>query len=130
MAYSAVLDANVLHPVVLSDLLLRLAEKDFFRPLWSGQIRNEAERSILRVRSDVDPARLKYRFDCMDAAFPDATVSGIEALTSILTAEFGKDAHVVAAAIVGGADAIVTDNIRDFPAEATLNAAQHRSAVR
>jgi len=120
LAYSAVLDANVLHPAVLSDLFLRLAEKDFFRPLWSAQIRSEAEGSILRVRPDVDPVRLKYRFDCMDAAFPDATVSGVETLTPVLTAEFGEDAHVVAAAIIGGADAIVTENMKDFPAEPTL----------
>lgn len=48
--------------------------------------------------------------------FPDARVSGYESLIPSLTND-GKDRHVLAAAIVGRADVIVTNNIKDFPEE-------------
>ena len=51
----------------------------------------------------------------MQAALQDATVEGYEALMPPLR-ELGDDAHVAAAAVFGRADAIVTSNVRDFPA--------------
>jgi len=121
MAYAGVLDANVLHPIVLCDLLLRLAEKGFYRPLWSEKILAECRNGILRARPDIDPAALEERLSDMNAAFPDASVSSWEALVPALAAEFFEDAHVVAAAIIGRADVIVTENTRDFPLEPTLS---------
>lgn len=115
MAYSAVLDANVLHPMSLCDLLLRLAERGFFRPLWSSQILEETSRSIQRRRPDIPRDRLQRRMHLMELAFPDASVKGYEELAASLQAEMGDDAHVLGAAIVGGADALVTSNLPDFP---------------
>jgi len=34
--YAAVLDACVLVPIALADTLLRIAERELYRPLWSG----------------------------------------------------------------------------------------------
>jgi hypothetical protein len=120
VAYSALLDANVLHPIVLCDLLLRLAEKGLFRPLWSDEILDECSRSVVRARPDIDLSRLRSRLESMNEAFPDARVVGWQGLVPTLDAEFGSDAHVVAAAIAGRADVIVTENIRDFPRDPTL----------
>lgn len=39
--FSALIDANVLYPVPVRDILLRLAEKKLFRPKWSSIINNE-----------------------------------------------------------------------------------------
>ena len=114
MSYSALLDANVLHPQILCDSLLRLAEHDVFRPLWSAQILEETVESIFRRRPDLDAARLRRRMDAMNKAFPDACVSGFEHLIPTM-AEMGEDAHVLAAALFAEADVIVTDNVRDFP---------------
>lgn len=114
MVYSALLDANVLHPQILCDLLLRLAEHDVFRPLWSAEILKETVDSIHRRRPDLDPLLLRKRMDAMNEAFPDACVAGFEHL--ILTMpEMAEDAHVLAAALFAKADVIVTDNIKDFP---------------
>lgn len=114
MVHSALLDANVLHPQILCDLLLRLAEHDAFRPLWSAEILEETVESIRRRRPDLDPERLRRRMAAMNEAFPDACVSGFEHLLPTMP-EMGKDAHVLAAALFAEADVIVSDNVRDFP---------------
>jgi hypothetical protein len=114
LVYSALLDANVLHPQILCDLLLRLAEHDLFRPLWSGKILEETVGSILRRRPDLDPRLLRKRMDAMNEAFPDACVSGFEHLIPTMP-EMGDDAHVLAAALFAEADSIVTNNVKDFP---------------
>lgn len=116
MAFVALLDANVLHPISLCDVLLRLAEKGYFRPLWSEEILEETLESILRRRPDLRRKSVAERIEDMKAAFPEASVSGYESLREALLAEMNDDAHVVAAAVVGKADLIVTDNLKDFPA--------------
>jgi predicted nucleic acid-binding protein len=110
----ALLDANVLHPMCLCDLFLRLAIDDFYRPLWSAMILEETARSVHRRRRDLDRDRLDRRMRTMKAVFPGALVEGHERFVPKLRA-LGKDAHVLAAAIEGGADVIVTSNLKDFP---------------
>lgn len=53
MAYTALLDACVLYPPTLRDILLRLGERRLYRPLWSGEILEEMVWSILRDRPDL-----------------------------------------------------------------------------
>ena len=53
----------------------------------------------------------------MTRAFPDAAVTGHESLIEAMTNDTA-DRHVLAAAITVGADVIVTDNVRHFPATA------------
>lgn len=116
MLYTAVLDSNVLVPNVLNDVLMRLAERRLFRPLWSQAIFSEVARTVLRLRPDIPPERIAYRLRCMDATFEDARVHGWESLVPALELPDPDDRHVLAAAIRGGADAIVTSNVRHFPA--------------
>jgi hypothetical protein len=63
----------------------------------------------------------------MNLAFADAMVTGWEPLARVLSDEFAHDAHVVAAAITGRADVIVTENVRHFPLTPTLQS--HRILV-
>lgn len=49
MRYTALLDANVLIPYTLTDVLLRLAEAGLYRPLWSTTILAEAERTLIHL---------------------------------------------------------------------------------
>ena len=53
----------------------------------------------------------------MDRHFPDAVVTGYSARIAGLHLPDADDLHVLAAAIEGGADMIVTRNLRDFPAD-------------
>jgi hypothetical protein len=53
----------------------------------------------------------------MDVRIIDAVVSGYEHLIATLTLPDPDDRHVLAAAIHGGANVIVTANLGDFPVE-------------
>lgn len=114
-SFTVVLDACVLVPVTAADTLLRLAEREMYRPVWSERILDEAQRAVARLHPELSAAQIKHRFDCMDEAFEDASVSGWESLEGSIVLPDENDRHVVACALVGGADAIVTNNIRDFP---------------
>lgn len=116
MGYVAVLDANVLHPWILCDILLRLAERGLFRPVWSSEILDEVVRSIARRRPDLSADRVRHRVDRMNAAFPDAMISDYEPVRSAVpTAVHAGDIHVVATAISARADVIVTADVNDMP---------------
>lgn len=51
--YTAVLDANVLYPALLRDVLLSLADADLYSAKWSVHIRDEWMRSLLRDRPEM-----------------------------------------------------------------------------
>lgn len=115
---AALLDANVLYPAGLRDVLLRLADRGLYRPLWSARIHEEWTRGVLRDRPDLMPERLTRTRALMDRHFPEAMVMGFEALVAELVLPDPDDRHVLAAAIRGGADLVVTINLADFPAAA------------
>ena len=113
--YTAVLDACVLVPIALADTLLRVAEKGLYRPLWSVRILTEAQDATEEIHPGIDVGK---RFASMREAFADALVTGWEDLEPGIRLPDEDDRHVVAAAIRGGADAIITANLADFPAMA------------
>jgi predicted nucleic acid-binding protein len=113
--YTVVLDACVLVPIALADTLLRVAERDLYRPLWSERILDEAADAILDIHSSLDPQSVSRRFTAMRETFEDACVEGWESVDLNLVLPDPDDRHVVAAAVRGKADAIVTANLRDYP---------------
>jgi len=117
--YTAILDACVLYPASLRDLLLSLARDGLFHARWSSRIEDEWVRSLLRQRPDLDQAALRRTCALMAQAVPDSLVSGWEAIADGLpTLPDADDRHVLAAAVSGHADAIVTFNLAHFPAAA------------
>ena len=116
--YTVALDACALVPIVLADTLLRVAERGLYRPLWSERILAEAQGAILGIHPDIEAATVARRFNDMEAAFDDAMVMGWEDLEETISLPDPDDRHVVAAAIRGGAQAIVTSNVADFPSDA------------
>ena len=115
--FTALLDANVLYPAGLRDVLLRLADRNLYRPRWSATIHDEWIRNVLADRQDLTADRLQRTRALMDTHFADAVVTGYQRLIDGLTLPDAKDRHVLAAAIHGRADVIVTANLRDFPSE-------------
>ncbi|MEI6114118.1 MAG: PIN domain-containing protein [Burkholderiales bacterium] len=112
--YTALLDANVLFPALLRDVLLSLALADLYSAKWSADIRRELEASLLRNFPDMNE-KVSNLADCMEEAIPDCLVTGYEGLIDGMNLPDPDDRHVLAAAIVGHADAIVTFNQKDFP---------------
>lgn len=117
MAFTALYDANVLHPASLRDLLIRLAASGLFRAKWSDQILDEVFDSVIRVNPDLDRSRLDNTRALMVKAVPDCLVTGYEPLIEALDLPDPDDRHVVAAAIRCHAGVIVTSNLKDFPAD-------------
>ncbi len=115
--FSTFLDACVLVPIALADTLLRLAEAGLYRPLWSVRVLDEMVDAIETVHPNLTDGAAKTRCDAMQAAFDDACVTGWESLESGITLPDPDDRHVVAAALRGRADVIVTANLRDFPSD-------------
>lgn len=110
----AVLDANVLYPQWLRDVLLALAALGYFEPAWSEQIIDEMRRNVLRDHSGIPPARFDaVTIAALRRAFPDAWVDVDEDLIANMDNAPG-DRHVLAAAVAGSAQVVVTDNTTDF----------------
>jgi hypothetical protein len=116
--YSAVLDACVLVPMALCDLLLRLAEEPaLYRPLWSERILTEMTKA-LKTKLHRSSEEVAWRRQQMKEAFPDAMVTVPSALLKAVECIPDKNnRHFLAAAIVAHASTIITQNSRHFPKE-------------
>ncbi|MEO9022482.1 MAG: PIN domain-containing protein [Ginsengibacter sp.] len=114
-SHTAVLDANVLYPAPLRDLLLHLADVELYEPKWTKEIQEEWIRSLLLKRIDLKRANLEKTREAMDSAFPGANVVDYEEIISGIFLPDNNDRHVLTAAIKVNADVIVTFNIKDFP---------------
>ncbi|QHG67203.1 PIN domain-containing protein [Pseudomonas putida] len=114
-AFTAVCDACVLYPAPLRDLLLRLGGKGLYRARWTREIDEEWKRNLLTNRKDLTRYQLDQLSGLMEAAVPDALVSGYECFGESLELPDPDDVHVLAAAIACNAQVIVTFNLRDFP---------------
>lgn len=119
--YTALIDACSLVSVWRRNLLLSLAEAEFFRVRWSPQILAETERTLTRLQADRGFADARERaaraIAGMTRAFPEALVEDFDRLLgNPVGLPDPNDEHVVAAALKTQAQAIVTENLADFPA--------------
>lgn len=108
----AVLDANVLYPTILREILTDLAVAGLFVPLWSARILAEWRHAAARLGDDQD-AVAGAEIALLRMRFPVAEVAG--GAVAALDLPDPADLHVVETALAGGAGLIVTANLRDFP---------------
>jgi len=119
--YPVVLDACVLYPSFLRDLLIRLGLTGLYQPKWSATIEDEWQRNLLANRTDLTPEQIQHTAALMNKAVPDAMITGFEPLINSVDLPDVDDRHVVAASVRSNSEIIVTFNLKDFPAPA-LNA--------
>lgn len=111
----ALYDANVLYPAPLRDFLIRLAMTGLVSARWSDTIHEEWTRNLLKNRPDLRRDQLERTRTLMELAVPGARVENFEHRIAALNLPDPHDRHVLAAAIEGDAETIVTFNTRDFP---------------
>lgn len=114
--FTAVLDACVLYPVSVADALISLAVAGIYAAKWTVVIEDEWTRNLEFQRPELK-GRIGVRVDSMRIAVPDWEVPTVawQALSGGLQLPDPGDVHVLAAAIAGHADCIVTTNLRHFP---------------
>jgi predicted nucleic acid-binding protein len=115
VAFTALYDACVLYPAPIRDVLMHLALTDLYAARWSNTIHEEWIQAVLEDRPDLTRAQLERTRDLMNTHARDALVTNFEDLVPALTLPDPDDRHVLAAAIRGRADVIVTYNLKDFP---------------
>ena len=113
--FTAVLDTNVIYPIELRDLLFWFAFDELYTPKWSQHIFDEW-RNLMQSKG-LPSDEIEKRVNNVEMAFPDSSVKNYESLIPGLELPDPKDCHVLAAAIKTNANLIVTQNLKDFPAE-------------
>jgi hypothetical protein len=112
----SVLDASVLYQEPLRSLLLWIAAEGGFEPLWTQRILAETGDNLLAaaVLSAAQWDRLR---GAMSAAFPEAICdqAAVDAIEHKMP-NHEKDRHVLAAAVIGDAEVVLTNNLRHFRA--------------
>ncbi|AUQ70786.1 RSP_2648 family PIN domain-containing protein [Phaeobacter inhibens] len=108
------LDACVLYPTVMREMLLGTARIGHFTPLWSPRILEEWARAARKI-GPTGEAQARGEIALITAAWPRAAITPTPAVEARLWLPDLADIHVLAAAIVGHADAVVTVNNKDFP---------------
>jgi hypothetical protein len=118
--FTAFVDACALTGALKRNLLLTLAEAEFFRLRWSGQVLDETQAAIEKIleckgASDAAARAVRARTSMQDA-FEEAMVDNFDTFMCLCGGlPDPNDVHVVAAALKTQAATIVTDNLKHFP---------------
>ncbi|ORB98801.1 PIN domain-containing protein [Mycobacterium persicum] len=114
--YRAVLDTCALVPSLQRDFLLQLAAEEAYAPLWGSGILFELDYVLAglhdRRRITDSAVRRQHLFDQLKQAFPGSEVHSPKDREYSYGLNDPDDGHVAHAAIIGKADAIVTDDRR------------------
>jgi predicted nucleic acid-binding protein len=108
VGFRVFVDANILVSGRWRDVVLTLAEGGNCVVLWSAKVLEEVERNLPESMSPDDREAL---FQAVGAAFPEALVEWPGAIDVVVKlAVNSKDQHVIAAALWGHADVVLTDD--------------------
>ncbi|QQA44424.1 RSP_2648 family PIN domain-containing protein [Pelagovum pacificum] len=107
-------DACVLYPTVMREVVLGVAAEGLFDPRWSTRLLEEWARAARKLgpageeQARAEVAQVRARFPAAEIAVPDG-------LERRLWLPDPDDIHVLATAIGGSCDGIMTVNAKDFP---------------
>ena len=110
----AVLDACVLYPTILREILQGAGEAGLYQPVFSDRILREWVLATAKL-GPAAPAIAEGEAAVLRATFPRALAREHPEIEARLLLPDPNDLHVLATAIASGADAIVTFNAQDFP---------------
>lgn len=113
-APKAVLDACVLYPTILREILQGAAEAGLYQPVFSDRILREWVLATAKL-GPAAPVIAQGEAAQLRASFPRSLVRDHPEIEARLILPDVNDRHVLASAIASGADAIVTFNAQDFP---------------
>ena len=108
------LDTCVLYPTVMREMLLGAADALGWQPLWSARILEEWAHAAGKLGPE-GPILARGEVALLRAKWPNAEVIWPPSLEARLWLPDPADCHVLAAAIAGSADQIITLNAKDFP---------------
>ncbi len=109
-----VLDACVLYPPVLREILTGLAGAGLFAPVWSARIVEEWARATRKL-GPLAEDQARGAAALLNLRFPKANQAAAPGVEARLHLPDENDIHVLAVAVTSGADAILTYNAADFP---------------
>lgn len=104
----------MLYPTVMREVLLGAARLGHFAPLWSARILEEWARAARKLGPEGE-AQARAEIALVRAAWPAAELPPAPGIEARLWLPDAADVHVLAVAVAGSADAIVTRNAGDFP---------------
>ncbi|WP_386681515.1 RSP_2648 family PIN domain-containing protein [Loktanella sp. R86503] len=108
------LDACVLYPTVMREVLIGCASVGLFQPCWSPRILEEWARATVKLGPEAE-VFARGEIATLTAQFPRASVTPDDGMLRRLWLPDENDVHVLAAAVAGHCDAILTMNAKDFP---------------
>ena len=108
------IDACVLYPTVMREVVLGVAAEGLFEPLWSPRILEEWARAAAKLGPGQETIA-RGEIAALEARWPDASITPRGADLARLWLPDPDDVHVLAAAIAGSADILLTLNTSDFP---------------
>ncbi|TRD18887.1 RSP_2648 family PIN domain-containing protein [Palleronia caenipelagi] len=108
------LDACVLYPTVLREILMGVAGAGAFQPQFSPRVLEEWAGAAARLGPEGE-AVARGEIALLRSQWPGAEVQPRERDLARLWLPDANDVHVLAGAIVGGADVLCTFNAKDFP---------------
>ena len=108
------IDTCVLYPTVMREMVLGVAARGAFEPVWSARILEEWARAAIKL-GPTGEAQARAEIALLRGNWPGAERAASPSLQARLWLPDANDIHVLAVAVASSADMILTLNAKDFP---------------
>jgi predicted nucleic acid-binding protein len=114
MTQRVLIDACVLYPTVMREMVLGVARAGLFEPIWSARLLEEWARAAIKLGPEGE-IQARSEVSMLRAAWPNSERPAAPGVERRLWLPDENDIHVLAVAVDAGADVIMTLNAKDFP---------------